>query len=150
MKGVTWLLLLFAFVAGAALPVQFSINAVLRGYVGGPAVAATISFFGGMLALIVVALVLRESWPLGEAVARAPGWAWVGGLLGALYVLATIVVIPRLGAATTVGLILVGQVLASIVIDHFGLIRVPVHELNIPRLAGAVLIVIGVALVQRF
>ena len=150
MKGVTWLLLLFAFAAGAALPVQFSINAVLRGFVGGPAVAATISFFGGTLALIVVALVLRESWPLGEAVARAPGWAWVGGLLGALYVLATIVVIPRLGAATTVGLILAGQVLASIVIDHFGLIRVPVHELNIPRLAGAVLIVIGVALVQRF
>ncbi len=150
MKGVTWLLLLFAFVAGAALPVQFSINAVLRGFVGGPAVAATISFFGGTLAVIVVALVLRESWPLGEAVARAPGWAWVGGLLGALYVLATIVVIPRLGAATTVGLILAGQVLASIVIDHFGLIRVPVHELNIPRLAGAVLIVIGVALVQRF
>jgi transporter family-2 protein len=149
-KGVTWLLLLFAFVAGAALPVQFSINAVLRGFVGGPAVAATVSFVGGMLALIVVALVLRESWPLGEAVARAPGWAWVGGLLGALYVLATIVVIPRLGAATTVGLILAGQVLASIVIDHFGLIRVPVHELNIPRLAGAVLIVIGVALVQRF
>jgi len=149
-KGVTWLLLLFAFVAGVALPVQFSINAVLRGFVGGPAVAATISFFGGTLALIVVALVLRESWQLGEAVARAPGWAWVGGLLGALYVLATIVVIPRLGAATTVGLILAGQVLASIVIDHFGLIRVPVHELNIPRLAGAVLIVIGVALVQRF
>ena len=150
MKGVTWLLLLFAFVAGAALPVQFSINAVLRGFVGGPAVAATISFFGGTLALIMVALALRESWPLVEAVARAPGWAWVGGLLGALYVLATIVVIPRLGAATTVGLILAGQVLASIVIDHFGLIRVLVHELNIPRLAGAVLIVIGVALVQRF
>lgn len=106
MKGVTWLLLLFAFVAGVALPVQFSINAVLRGFVGGPAVAATISFFGGTLALVVVALVLRESWPLGETVAHAPWWVWVGGLLGALYVLATIVVIPRLGAATTVGLIL--------------------------------------------
>ena len=47
-------------------------------------------------------------------------------------------------------MILAGQVIASIVIDHFGLIRVPVHELNIPRLAGAVLVVVGVALVQRF
>ena len=151
MKGVTWLLLLFAFVAGVALPVQFSINAVLRGFVGGPAVAATISFFGGTLALVVVALALRESWPLGDTLARAPWWAWVGGFLGAVYVLATIVVIPRLGAATTVGLIiLAGQVIASIIIDHFGLIRVPVHELDIPRLAGAVFIVVGVALVQRF
>jgi bacterial/archaeal transporter family-2 protein len=93
---------------------------------------------------------LRESWPLGDALARAPWWAWVGGLLGAVYVLATIIVIPRLGAATTVGLILAGQVIASIVIDHFGLIRVTVHELNIPRLAGAVLVVVGVTLVQRF
>ena len=149
MKGVTWLLL-FAFVAGVALPVQFSINAVLRGFLGGPAVAATISFCGGTLALVVVALVLRESWPLGETVAYAPWWVWVGGLLGALYVLATIIVIPGLGAVTTVGLILAGQVLASIVIDHFSLIRLPVHELNIPRFAGAVLIVVGVALVQRF
>jgi bacterial/archaeal transporter family-2 protein len=46
-KGVTWLLLLFAFVAGVALPVQFSINAVLRGFVGGPAVAATSPFLAG-------------------------------------------------------------------------------------------------------
>jgi hypothetical protein len=52
LKGVTWLLLLFAFVAGVALPVQFSINAVLRGFVGGPAVAATISFFGGTPVLL--------------------------------------------------------------------------------------------------
>jgi transporter family-2 protein len=78
LKGVTWLLLLFAFVAGVALPVQFSINAVLRGFVGGPAVAATISFFGGTLALVVVAFALRESWPLGDALARAPWWACVG------------------------------------------------------------------------
>jgi transporter family-2 protein len=147
---MTWLLLLFAFLAGVALPVQFSINAVLRGFVGGPAVAATISFIGGTLALVVVALALRESWPLGEALTRAPWWAWSGGLLGALYVLTTIVVIPRLGAATTVGVVLTGQVIASIVIDHFGLIRVSVHEVNVPRLAGAAFIVVGVALVQRF
>ena len=64
--------------------------------------------------------------------------------------LATIVLIPRLGAATTVGLILAGQVVPSVVIDHFGLIRVPVHELNVPRLIGAVLIVVGAARGQRF
>ena len=147
---MAWFLLPLAIAAGAALPVQFSVNAQLRSFVGGPAVAGMISFFVGTIALVVVALILRESWPLGSALTQAPWWVWTGGFLGAFYVLATIILTPRLGAATTVGLILTGQVIASIVIDHFGLIRVPVHELNIPRITGAVLLIVGVILVQRF
>ena len=144
------LLLLFGLFAGASLAVQFSVNAQLRAFVGGPMVAATVSFVVGAMGLLVFSLVFRQSWLLAEAVSRAPWWVWVGGLLGAFYVLATIVLVPRVGAATTVGLILVGQVIASLVIDHFGLIRVPIHELNPQRVIGAALIVLGVALVQRF
>jgi transporter family-2 protein len=147
---IAGLLLLFGFVAGASLAVQFSVNAQLRTFVGGPMVAATISFVVGAIGLALFSLVFRQSWPLAEAASRAPWWVWVGGLLGALYVLATIVLVPRIGAATTVGLILLGQVIASLVIDHFGWIRVPIHELNPPRILGAALIVVGVALVQRF
>ncbi len=147
---MTWILLLFAFVAGVCLPVQFSVNAQLRGVVGGPTVAAAISFLVGTIALVVAASILREPLPETDSVSNTSWWMWTGGLLGAVYVLATIILIPRLGAATTVGLVLAGQVIASIVIDHFGLIRVPVHELNVPRLLGAGLIIAGVALVQRF
>jgi len=71
-------------------------------------------------------------------------------LLGAVYVMATIILVPRIGAAATVRLILAGQVVASVVIDHLGLIRVPIHALSAPRLVGTVLIVAGVALVQKF
>lgn len=147
---MTWMLLVFGFVAGTCLPVQFSVNTQLRGVVGGTAVAAAISFLVGTVALAAAASILRESLPGIGAVLRAPWWVWSGGLLGAFYVLATIILIPRLGAATTVGLILAGQVVAAVVIDHFGLIRVAVHEASAPRLVGAVLMVVGVALVQRF
>ena len=148
---MTWILLLFAFVAGACVPVQFGVNAQLRSVVGGPAVATAISFFVGTLAAIIVAaLILRESLPEIGSISNAPWWVWTGGLLGVIYVLASILLTPRLGAATTIGLALAGQMAASVVIDHFGLIRVPVHELSIPCLIGAVLIVGGVALVQRF
>jgi transporter family-2 protein len=75
---------------------------------------------------------------------------WLGGPLGTVFVCASIVLTPRLGAATTVGLLLTGQVIASITIDHFGLFGVPVQPASIPRLLGAVLIIIGVAVVQRF
>ena len=75
---------------------------------------------------------------------------WAGGLLGSFYVFASVILTPRLGAATTVALILTGQVLASIVIDHFGLFRVASQEATPLRLLGALLIVAGVFLVQRF
>lgn len=143
------LLLLFGFLAGVGLAVQFSVNAQLRTFVGGPMVAATVSFIVAAMGLLVFSLIFRQSWPLAEAVSRAPWWVWVGGLLGAFYVLATIVLVPRIGAATTVGLILAGQVIALLVIDHFGLISVPIHGINPPRVLGAALIVVGVALVQR-
>jgi transporter family-2 protein len=75
---------------------------------------------------------------------------YLGGLLGAFYVCASIVLTPRLGVATTIGLFLAGQVIASIVIDQFGWFGVPVQQASIPRILGAVLIVVGVAIVQRF
>ena len=75
---------------------------------------------------------------------------YLGGLLRAFYVCASIVLTPRLGVATTIGLFLAGQVMASIVIDHFGLFGIPVQPASIPRILGALLIIVGVAVVQRF
>jgi bacterial/archaeal transporter family-2 protein len=65
-------------------------------------------------------------------------------------VCASIVLTPRLGVATTIGLFLAGQVIASMVIDHFGLFGTPVQAASIPRILGALLIIVGVAVVQRF
>jgi len=70
--------------------------------------------------------------------------------LGAFYVLATIILIPRIGAGTTVALVLAGQIVASVLIDHFGLINVPIHLLSLPRILGAILVIIGVILIQKF
>ncbi len=71
-------------------------------------------------------------------------------MLGAFVVVSSIILVPRIGAAATIGLVLAGQVVASIIIDHLGLLRVPVHELTAPRIVGAALIIAGVVLVQRF
>jgi transporter family-2 protein len=147
---IVWILLPVALAVGIVLPVQFGINSQLRNFVGGPVAAAAISFVVGTVALAVAALVVQSSLPEPGSAASAPWWAWTGGLLGAFFVLASIILTPRLGAATTIGLILTGQVLASVVIDHFGLIRVPVHEASFPRIVGALLIVTGVVMVQRF
>ncbi len=148
---MSWIFLLpIPVAAGAALTTQFAVNAQLRTVVGGPVVAAAISFFVGMLTLVAVALAVDRHLPEMSAVTSSPWWAWIGGLLGASFVLASIILTPRLGAATTVGLFLAGQMIASIVIDHFGLLRVAVHEATLPRILGLLLVLIGVFLVQKF
>ena len=87
--------------------------------------------------------------PIGAAWERGEWWHWVGGLLGAVYILVTIVVAPRLGAATLVAALVAGQMVASMLLDHFGWVGFAVHPITPWRLAGAVLIVSGVVLVRR-
>jgi transporter family-2 protein len=145
-----WVLfLIFAFLAGLVLPIQFSINAQLRTVVGSPLVAATISFIVGAITLFTFSL-FKAGFSLNKGIASAPWWVWTGGVLGAFYVLATIILIPRIGAGTTVALVLAGQIVASVLIDHFGLINVPIHLLSMPRILGAILVIIGVVLIQKF
>ena len=148
---MSWLLLLpVALAAGMAAPTQFAINTQLRDVVGGPVLAAALSFLVGTVVLFATAAVVRRSVPELGPIASAPWWMWTGGLLGAFFVCASIVLTPRLGAATTVGLFLTGQVIGSIAIDHFGLLGVPVQSASLARIGGALLIVFGVAIVQRF
>lgn len=147
---MSWLLLPIPVAAGAALTTQFAVNAQLRTVVGGPVIAAAISFFIGMVALVAATLVVDRHVPEVSAVTSSPWWVWIGGLLGAAFVLASIILTPRLGAATTVGLFLTGQILASLVIDHFGLLGTAIREASILRLLGLALVVAGVFLVQKF
>lgn len=148
---MTWLLLLpAALVAGMAAPTQFAINSQLRHVVGGPVLAAAISFLVGTVVLFVAVTAVSRAVPELGPIVSAPWWMYLGGLLGAFYVCASIVLTPRLGVATTIGMFLAGQVVASMIIDHLGLFGVPVQPANIPRILGAVLVIVGVAIVQRF
>jgi bacterial/archaeal transporter family-2 protein len=144
-----WILVLLAFVGGMAVPVQFAVNAELRGAVGGPVMAAVISFLVGTLALLVAVLVAGEVTPAISDLAGARWWAWAGGLLGAFYVTASIILTPRLGAVTTVGFIIAGQVAMSILLDRFGLLNLPVQFITFPKISGAILVVVGAVLVLR-
>jgi transporter family-2 protein len=147
---MTWFLLVpVALAAGMAVSMQFGVNSQLRGAAGGPVAAAAVSFLVGTVALVALTLALNGGLPSFGDVTNAPWWVWTGGLLGAFYVFASVILTPRLGAATTVALILTGQVLASIAIDHFGLFRVATQEATPLRLLGAILIVTGVFFVQR-
>jgi bacterial/archaeal transporter family-2 protein len=141
-----WGYLVFALTAGAMLPIQFGINAQLATWVGGSVRAAFISFVVGALGLLVAVLIAARGWP--ERAGDAPWWVWIGGLLGAFYVLGSIVTAPKLGAVTLVALILAGQAIASLLVDHFGWVGFEEHPITLLRVVGVVLLAGGVALVR--
>jgi transporter family-2 protein len=141
-----WSYILFALLAGAMLPIQFGINAQLATWVGGSLRAALVSFVVGAVGLFVAVLFAARGWP--DRAGDAPWWVWTGGLLGAFYVLGSIVTAPKLGAATLVALILAGQAIASLLVDHYGLVGFEEHPVTALRIAGIVLLGGGVALVR--
>jgi transporter family-2 protein len=84
-------LLVFAMVAGALLPTQAGINAQLAKTLGHPLLAASVSFTLGTLALLLYTFVFHISWPEFSRAMQAPWYLWIGGLLGVIYLTATII-----------------------------------------------------------
>ena len=144
-----WLLLFVALGVGVFLPLQAGINAELRIWIGHPLQAALVSFVVGTLALLLLNLGLRL--PIGgtENLGGAPWWVWVGGLLGATYVTMTVVLAPRLGAAAMLGAVMTGQLIGSLLLDHYGAVGYPVRPISLERVGGAVLLLLGVLLIQK-
>ena len=142
-------LLLIAIFIGALLPVQTGINAQLRTFLGHPITTALVSFGVGAIGLLVAVLSLAIPIPLGAAWAQTAWWQWTGGLLGAIYIAGAVVLAPRLGAGTLIAAVVGGQMVASLVLDHFGLVGFPEHPISGARLLGAALVILGVVLIQR-
>lgn len=139
---------LMALLVGAGLTVQVGMNATLRAVIGSPLLAAALNFVVGLVALVAVAAAAGSRWTPGSASA-VPAWAWLGGVLGALYVASTTVLGPRLGAAALLALLLAGQMAAALVVDHYGVIGFPQSPVTPVRVVGAVLLLAGVLLIMR-
>ena len=142
--------LFFIFIAllvGAGYPVQAGVNATIAGAHGHPLLAALTNTTVASLVLLAAILVLRVPAPQMMALAAAPWWAWTGGFLGAFFVLSSLVLAPKLGAAAFVSTTIVGTMAASLVIDHFGLIVYRPQPVTVMRLIGAALVVTGMMMI---
>jgi transporter family-2 protein len=148
---MTNLYVLLMVIAGAAVAAQIGINAQLRAAAGSALWATNISFAVSMLAGLAVAGIAaalgRMTLP-DQALWRAPWWIWIGGLGGAMYVLFAILLTRRLGVAVLSAAGILGQLVASLAIDHYGWLGTPVERLSVTRVIGAVLLTIGALLVR--
>ena len=146
---MTNLYLFFGFLAGAGIAAQAVINARLRLILGAPLWAAATQFIVGLTLLLALAFITRQPAPMTQGLARAPWWIWLGGIFGAAFIVVSIVLTPRLGTALTLASVIVGQLTAALLIDHFGWFGASVIRMSPIRVLGAALLVLGVVLLRR-
>jgi bacterial/archaeal transporter family-2 protein len=143
--------------AGACIALQASANGKFRQNLfpsadpsdhRGPAWAAFFSICGTFACAILAMALLRPSLPGKEAIQSTQWWNWIGGPLGALIVLAGAALLPRLGAAPFICLVVAGQLICSVVLDHFGLMGLPVTAINGWKVLGVALVIGGVVCIK--
>ena len=153
MRGVAGLLpLLVTLVAGAALPVQAALNNRLGKELGSPFTASLASFCIGTVSVLLFVLLSRAPVPPGgfaASVARAPWWLWLGGVIGAVFVSVAATFAGRLGVSLFSGVVIAGQLITSVVLDHYGWLVPERHPVSPLRLAGIALLVAGIILIRR-
>lgn len=147
MNKVYWIIL--AFLSGAFLPIQAGLNARIGKAAQSPVHAALLSFLVGTAALITYIILTRQSFSMAGLKA-APWYAWTGGLLGAFYVTIIVLAFPQLGPGLTFGLIVAGQMLLSLILEHFNILVAQPNPINLPRVLGMLLIIAGVIVIRKF
>jgi transporter family-2 protein len=142
-----WILL--TLVAGAILPIQAGINTRLGKAAANPVWASTISFLVGIVALFLYIIFTRQT-PSWAGLKSAPAGYWLGGLLGAYYVTFIIFAFPRLGPGLTFGLIVAGQMIVSMILEHNNILVEHQTPVNPMRILGVILIIAGVVILRKF
>lgn len=142
--------ILLAIIAGAVLPVQAGLNVQLGKSVHQPIFAAFASFLIRTLGLLIYLFILKFDFSSITQTKTVSPVVWMAGILGAFYVAAVIILAPKLGTALTFVLVVAGQMTISLILDHYGILGLPIKHINWQRLLGVAFLVAGVLLIRRF
>jgi bacterial/archaeal transporter family-2 protein len=140
-----WLVVLVMAAGGAMMSFQAPINAALRNHVG-IFESALVSFLVGTVALVLV-VALAGKGNLAN-LRQVSWWHLLGGLIGAVFVTATLTAAPKIGVTGMIVASLAGNMIAAILIDRFGWVGMAAKPIDLPRVAGVVLMVVSVVLIN--
>ena len=148
---MTWLLSIFAILAGVSNPLQSGSNSELVKVTHAPVIGAMIVYAIGFLC--VLGCIPFLGFPFKEATGKLqqlPWWALIGGICNALFLMASLTITKKLGSATFTTLVVITAVVTSILLDHFGLMGFEVRSATWLRLLGGALAIGGVILIALF
>lgn len=142
------MLVIIALLMGMLVPMQTAANARMRTSIGPAFVVTLVSFTVSTLLLSVVSVIRGiPILPTAMQITNVPWWGWTGGIIALFTITVTIYLFRALGQLQTAILPLLGQLLFSLVIDHFGLfgsVRIPLSAL---RIFAMLLLISGVLLI---
>ena len=134
--------------AGVALALQAAANNRFRQNLDSPLWAAYFSILGTVVFASLAMVALRPSAPAGDDLRGTQWWNWIGGPLGALVVLAGASLVKELGGAAFVALVVGGQLVAALLLDHFALMGLEEKPISVGKIGGALLVVGGVLCIK--
>jgi len=144
---ITWLII--ALISGAFLPIQAGLNTRMGKAIESPVHASLISFIVGAFTVLLYSVVTKQqvTW---AGFRSAPAYVLLAGVMGAFYVTAIILTFPQIGPALTFGIVVAGQMIMSVLLDHFDILVAQQHSVNVWKLLGIVLIITGVVIIRKF
>jgi transporter family-2 protein len=138
-----------ALITGALIPIQAATNAAFSKSIGNPYITGLMVFIVGLLGMVVFILLSRTPIPGRQQLLSAPMYGYLGGIIVATYVVMITILTPRIGVGTAIALIVTGQIICAVMIDHFGLFNVAARQLSVTRIAGVMMMIGGIYLVMR-
>ncbi|HOY15229.1 MAG TPA: DMT family transporter [Saprospiraceae bacterium] len=147
MNKLLWIFL--AFVSGAFLPIQAGLNSRLGKNIESPVFASFFSFLVGSIGLVTYILLTKQTISI-PGLKETPWQVWLGGLLGAFYVTVIILAFPKLGPGLTFGLVVAGQMIFSILLEHYNIMVAQQNPINLMKVLGVVLVVAGVVIIRNY
>lgn len=145
--------LIIGFIFGFGPPIQTTINSSLGQQLQSPVMAALVSFTIGTILLFILTLIFNRSFKIASynpTQGKLKPLYFIGGTLGVIFVTTNIILMPHLGAAVTTIIVMLGQMIMGIIIDHFGLFGTPTNKVTLRKIIGIIAIMLGIVLLRFF
>ncbi len=136
---------LLAFLVGGTIAVHLSMNADVGAKLGNPRAANAIFWIIGAAAATIIWLASPNRSAITEIGKINPALL-LAGVMGASLVLATAVVIPKIGAGPANVTLLTAQLVTAVIISHFGLWSSPQQSITIARIMGMAIMAGGASI----
>ena len=147
MERVFWLFIVVG--AGLLIPIQAGLNAAFKKGAQNALLAGGWNTLLATLVFIMALLIIRTPLPSLSMMSSIPWWGYLGGLCGATYVLISLLSVPKLGAISLIICLTAGQLIASVLLDHFGWVGYDIRPITLSRFLGVLFVIAGIYLTQR-
>lgn len=141
---------LFGIVAGMLSASQAAINGHLGGVLHSTVKAAFFSFLIGTICLLLIVVIIRPELKINKTKKKNPWWMWLGGIIGGLYILGNVYLVPIVGTGLSVVIILLGLMIGSLIIDQFGILESKRNPVTVAQILSLIVMISGVVIIRLF